>query len=229
MKPSLTHFFTAEVARMYDTRNEKGAAINGLVHYLLELILKKMPEKAYVLSVGVGTGLEIVALARAFPHWTFVGVDPSAAMLEVCQKRLEEEGIVARCELVCGTTADLPSPPCFDIALSLLVGHFVGQAQKLDFYRDMVSRLKAGGMLVNTEISIDFDAPHFPELLDDWGQLQANLGATPEAVASLQTQLRETLNISTPGAIEDLLHQSGIATPVRFFQALMINGWHGRK
>jgi len=28
---------------------------------------------------------------------------------------------------------------------------------------------------------------------------------------------------------EDILRQSGIHAPVRFFQAFLINGWYGRK
>ncbi len=54
------------------------------------------------------------------------------------------------------------------------------------------------------------------------------LGATPESIANLPRLMREQLSVLSPLETEDLLRQSGIQLPVRFFQAFMISGWFGQ-
>jgi SAM-dependent methyltransferase len=77
-------FFNREASRAYDDKNSKLAPISENMHFLIRLVLKGLPPRSRVLCVGVGTGAEILSLFRAFPDWTFLGVDPSAEMLKVC-------------------------------------------------------------------------------------------------------------------------------------------------
>ena len=221
--------FNAEAARRYDERNSRLADISNCLHFLTTLVLKDLPPRSRVLCVGAGTGAEILALARTFPEWRFVALDPSLAMLDVCRERLEAAGFAARCEFVHGYARDLPRTPEFDAVMSILVGHFVGRTERLDFYRQMSDRLQAGGYLVNAEISFDLDSTEFPPMLKNWEALQSLMGATPESLAALPKLLREMLCVLPPIETEELIRQSGIKTPVRFFQALMICGWYGRK
>lgn len=221
--------FSKAMAEVYDERNRKLAPIGDGMQFLIRLVLHRLPARARVLCVGVGTGAEVLSLAAAFPEWTFVGLDPSAEMLEVCRGRLAQAGLSARCELVHGHVQDLPPDERFDAALAVLVGHFVARDERLAFYRDMVSRLASGGVLVTTEISADLEVPEFPALLKDWEQVQTLMGATAASLASLPTQLREVLAVLPPREVESLLRQSGIARPVRFFQAFLIAGWYGQK
>jgi tRNA (cmo5U34)-methyltransferase len=66
-------------------------------------------------------------------------------------------------------------------------------------------------------------------MLKSWEQVQTLMGATADSLASLPMQLREMLTVLPPAEIESLLRQSGIALPVKFFQAFMIAGWYGKK
>lgn len=222
-------YFTAELARKYDERNAKLAPISGCLHFLTGLVLRKLPARARILCVGAGTGAEILALARDFPAWSFVALDPSAAMLEVCRERLTAAGVVDRCELVQGHVQDLPSGPAFDAVLSMLVAHFVKRESRAAFLRHMTDRLRSGGVLVTAELSFDLDAAEFPSMLGNWEAIQSLMGATPESLAALPAQLRDVLAVLPPAETETLLRQSGIETPVRFFQAFMISGWYGTK
>lgn len=199
------------------------------MHFLIQLALQGLPAKSRVLCVGVGTGAEVLVLAEAFPDWTFVGVDPSAPMLEVCGARLAEAGISDRCQLIHGYVQDAPDGEIFDAALGVLVGHFVPRAEKAEFFGNMVRRLKDGGTLVNTEISFDLNSPEFPAMMKNWGRVQTLMGATPESLEKLPQQLREMLDILPPHETEALLRQSGVGEPMRFFQAFMICGWVGQK
>lgn len=230
MNPSPTvidHFSAA--ARYYDEKNQQLAPIADNMHFLIRLVIKDYPVRARVLCVGVGTGAEILSLSKAFPDWTFVGVDPSIGMLDVCRERLSKAGILNRCELIHGYVDDVPTGENFDAALSILVGHFVKREERLSFYQAMSSRLRTNGMLINTEICYDLDSPEFPLMLNNWKEVQLLMGATPESLANLSQVLREMLTVLSPKEIESLLNQSGINLPIHFFQAFMINGWYGVK
>lgn len=229
MSKTPVDYFTPEAARHYDERNRRLAPIVECMHFLTTLVLKDLPARARVLCVGAGTGAEILALARVFPEWRFTALEPSRGMLDVGRERLTEAGVAGRCEFVHGYTQDLPWQPDYDVVLSFLVGHFVKREEKPDFYRQMTDRLKPGGYLVNAEISFDLDSAEFPSMLKNWESVQALMGATPESLATLPQQLRDMLSVLPPAETENLLRGSGLATPVRFFQALMVSGWYGRK
>lgn len=226
--PSVIDHFSA-AAGAYDEKNRQLAPISENMHFLIRLLLKEAPAQARVLCVGVGTGAEILSLAKAFPEWTFVGVDPARGMLDVCRERLGNADVLNRCELIHGYVHDAPQGANFDIALSVLVAHFVKREERLSFYQAMSDRLRANGVLVNTEISFDLDSPEFPLMLKNWESVQLLMGATPESLANLAQVLREMLSVLSPAETESLLRQSGFAVPVRFFQAFMISGWYGIK
>lgn len=225
----MSDFFTKEAAQGYDERNKRLAPIADNMHFLIRMVLQDLPVQARMLCIGVGTGAEILSLAEAHPEWTFVGVDPSASMLEVCRERLKKAGVIDRCALINGYVQDAPKEEKYDAALSVLVGHFVKRQDRVDYYRQMMERLKPGGYLINTEISFDLDSPEFPSMLKNWERVQAMMGATPESLASLPKQLREMLTVLPPAETDSLLQQAGATQPVRFFQSMMIHGWYSRK
>jgi len=230
MKPNasvIDHF--SEAAKAYDERNRQLAPIADNMHFLIRLVLKDVTHRARVLSVGVGTGAEILSLSKAFPEWTFVGVDPAIGMLDVCRERLKHAGVLNRCELIHGYVHDAPQGETFDVALSVLVAHFVKREERLSFYKAMCDRLRTNGILVNSEISFDLNSKEFPHMLKNWEAVQSLMGATSESIATLSTQLRDMLSVISPTDTENLLKQSGFQVPVRFFQSFMINGWYGVK
>lgn len=222
-------FFTKEAAQKYDERNSKLSRISDALHFLTTLVLRNLPTDARVLCVGVGTGAELLSLAHAFPSWSFVAIDPSLDMLDVCRERIKHAGLEHRCELVHGFIQDLPRTNDFDAALSILVAHFIKREDRLSFFQNMTKHLRTGGFLVNAEIGFDLDSPEFPPMLKGWEGVQTMMGATPESLAALPATLKDILTVIPPSETEALLRQSGISLPVRFFQALMICGWFGQK
>lgn len=228
MSQPSTGFFNKELASQYDEKNRRLKPISECLHFLMGAILKDLPEVSRVLSIGAGTGAEILSLAQLFPKWTFVAVDPAPPMLEVCKERLGKEGILERCEFVEGYVQDVNEND-FDVVVSLLVGHFVKRDDRLGYYKGMVERLRHGGYVVNAEISYDLNSPEFPFMLKNWEEIQKLMGATPESIAMLPKALREMLTVLSPQEVEDHIRRAGINSPVRFFQAFMICGWYGVK
>lgn len=221
-------FFNQEMADAYDHRNRALVPISNCLHFLTGLVLAECPSEARVLCVGVGTGAEILSLAQARPGWFFVGVDPSAEMLNVGRDRLKQAGVLERCELIQGYAEDAPPGP-FDAAVSLLVAHFIRREQRPAFYSAIHDRLKRGGRFVSAEISADLEDAAFPDMLKDWKQVQTLMGATPESSARLESMLRDALGVLPAAETEALWRAAGFATPVSFFQAFMIRGWHAMK
>lgn len=222
-------FFNKEVAENYDERNSKLAAISDCLHFLTILALKELPPQSRILCVGVGTGAEILSLAEAYPQWTFLGLEPSLDMLNVCRERIKDARLADRCEFVHGYIEDLPRSKSFDAVLSILVAHFIKKEERLNFFKNMTSHLKKNGYLINAEISFDLNSKEFPAMLKGWEQVQTLMGATPESLAMLPKQMREVLTILPPTETEEILKQSGIDMPLRFFQAMMISAWCGKK
>lgn len=225
----MTNFFTESAAKSYDENNRRLAPIAENMHFLIRLILNDLPPQARILCVGVGTGAEIISLAEAYPEWTFVGVDPSKDMLDVCHERLVSLGISERVELVQGYVYNTPNNAVFDAVLSILVGHFVPQTERHDFYRHMQERLRSGGYFINTELSYDTRRETFPAMVAQWAKVQFLMGATPELVEKLSHTLTKVLTVLPPSDVETLLQSAGISEPVQFFQSFMITGWYAKK
>lgn len=222
-------FFSGEAALTYDERNSKLAHISDCLHFLIGLTLKELPKNSRILCVGVGTGAEILQLARNFPGWSFLALDPSQPMLDVCRERLKNAGVADRCEFFHGYIQDLPHQDPFDAVLSVLVAHFVDREQRPAFFRNMADRLRTGGYLINAEISFDLNSQEFPAMLNNWKEIQKLMGATEESLQKLPVILRDVLTVIPPAETENLFRMSGIHCPVRFFQAFMICGWYGKK
>lgn len=220
--------FNQAMADAYDRRNSALAPISANLHFLIGLTLTDLPDDARVLCVGVGTGAEILSLAAARPGWSFVGVDPSAEMLAVGRHRLEEAGVLDRCRLLTGYVEDVAEDG-FDAVVSLLVAHFIKREGRAAFYRAIHDRLAPGGRFVSAEICGDLDAPEAPAMLEDWKQVQARMGATPESLANLTQTMRQALGVLTPAETEALWRDAGFALPIPFFQAFMIRGWHAAR
>lgn len=60
----------------------------GLQRMATILLAERAPADARVLVLGAGGGLELKAFAQAHPGWTFTGVDPARAMLDLAAQTL---------------------------------------------------------------------------------------------------------------------------------------------
>ncbi|WP_205756196.1 class I SAM-dependent methyltransferase [Labrenzia sp. 011] len=222
-------FFNQQMAESYDEKNSRLSAFSANMHMLIRLILADLPSNARVLCAGAGTGAEILALAKDFPGWSFVGVDPSEAMLKVCRDKLAAADLLDRCELVHGYIDDVRDEAKFDAALSIMVAHFIAREDRSAYYQAVHDRLKPGGCFISTEISSDLDAVQFPSLLKNWERVHSMMGANPQSLQSLPDTLRNTLSIVSQDETESMLKRAGFELPVAFLQAFLIRGWYATR
>ncbi|ACT58137.1 class I SAM-dependent methyltransferase [Hirschia baltica] len=227
--PPITDFFNADMAQAYDERNSKLAIIQQDIHFLINLVLDKLPDQARILCVGAGTGAEILALSRIHPQWRFVALDPSKSMLDVCRKRLEQENLLDRCEFIHGYVEDIEDVNAFDAVLSIMVAHFIPPDARTSYYKKIYNLLKPDAYFISTEISYDLESEQFHAMLENWGQIQKLMGATPESLENLPNTLRNILSVISPQATESMIKKAGFELPVQFFQNFMAYGWYAKK
>lgn len=220
---STFHNATA-VSRYQETAQAKVpgmAALHRMAHVLLA---ESVPSDGEVLVLGAGGGLELAAFAEARPGWRFVGVDPSAPMLELAQETL---GLNAsRALLVEGFIEDAPLRE-FDGAACLLTLHFLEPDARLRTLRELFRRLRPGGVLVVAHHS------YAPEEATRWLRRSAAF-ASGNGVVSEQDEAGIAAMAAKLPAISSkdevgLLEAAGFTDVELFYAALSFRGWVARR
>ena len=170
-----TKAFYNKIAKVYDflaERSEEPVRKVGL-----EMLSAQVGQT--VLEIGFGTGHCLIDLARSVgPSGRVFGIDLSEKMVEISQKRTDEEGLDGRIELSCGDALHLP------YASGIMDGIFMSFTLEL-FDTPEISIvlteckriLKAGGQLVVVSMSrvqpkglvmeiFEWTHRHFPNYLD---------------------------------------------------------------
>ena len=214
---------------LMENRFAKLAPIGEALHFLMRMVLSRLPEKARILCVGVGTGPELFALADAFPHWTFVAVDPAEPLLGICRKRAEERGISSRCTFHKGYLDSLPESGLFDAATAILVSQFVvKQEERRDFFRQIARRLLPDGYLVSADLASTMSGLPYNSLLETWLRAMNYAGIPSEEVDKMLSGWGKDISVLPPQEIGSIIALSGFEAPVLFHQALFIHAWYAQ-
>jgi len=224
----VTTHFGAEHAVQYDERWVRFAPIRDALNFLARMVLLGLRADARILCVGVGTGVELLDLAKAFPGWKFVAVEPSGPMLAVCRAKAEQAGIAARCEFHEGYLDTLPaSSESFDAATSILVSQFlVDTAERREFFRQISTRLRPGGVLVDADLASSLPPGEVEDLYEIW--MRANTGATEGLPKLSDSAWGKLVAVPEPKQVEAIIASGGFEKPILFYQALFIHGWYAR-
>ena len=230
-KEEITALFDKQ-ASSYDQQWSKMAPINDALHLLTSSVLAELPAQAKLLCVGAGTGAEILYLAQKFPEWHFTAVEPSTAMLDVCRRRAEEQGISSRCVFHPGYLDSLPSNGSFDGATAFLVSQFILERDvRAKFFQSIAERLCPAGVLVSSDLAGDLAATDCQDLLDLWFQVMTGSGALPSAEATERMRAAYSRDVAVlpPRDVRDIITIGGFDSPVLFFQAGMIHAWFAKR
>ena len=195
------------------------------LHRMTRIMLAETtPADGQVLVVGAGGGLELAAFAGTMPEWRFVGVDPSAAMLDLARRSLGPLG--DRVALLEGYVTAAPQGP-FDAACCLLTLHFLSAEERLETLREIHKRLKPGGALVVAHHSLP-DGPARERWLDRFAAFSEDNGVAFEQARGGARAIGQGLPILSPEAEVDLLRDAGFADPQLFYAAFTFRGWVAR-
>ena len=123
--------------------------------------LRLSPEQR-VLDLGCGTGDDTRRLARLVaPGGEVVGIDASAAMIEVARRRLLGTGVPASFHVGDAMALDLPTDSFDAVRCERLLIHVPDPAVVLD---EMVRVTRRGGRIVVVDIDFDLCALDLPDV-----------------------------------------------------------------
>lgn len=222
--------FDDSLAARYERRIRLFCPSYDALHRMIAPWLRRLPENSTFLSVGCGTGAEMVALGERFLSWRFVGVDISSEMLAACEKKLAAAGIANRAALFNGRLQDYEAPAPFDAASSVFVAHFIaGRDEKLSYFRSVASRLKPGGIFVLADLFGEKGSPEFERLSDAWLQSYASNDIAAEELAADRAHIESDIDFITEAELVALLREAGFDSVVRFYQTFLFGGWIAAK
>tara|TARA_B100002003_G_scaffold205279_1_gene198621 strand:- start:1305 stop:2021 length:717 start_codon:yes stop_codon:yes gene_type:complete len=140
----------SDVAHDYDQWVQKALpGYNEIFDTAIELIPYR-PEKAIeVLDLGAGTGLFCKHVLEAFLNASFVLYDLSDEMLEVARKRLAASA--NRFEYIQGDLVQVRYRLKFDLVISSMSIHHIGDQEKQVLCRRIYQALRPGGAFINVD------------------------------------------------------------------------------
>ena len=186
------------------------------------LLAERAAPDARVLVLGAGGGLELKAFADAQPGWTFDGVDPAAAMLDLARQLLAPHA--GRVRLHQGYVDAAPDGP-FDAAACLLTMHFMPAAERRDALRAIHARLRPGSPFVVMHMSIAAAVAERAR----WMARDEAFAVAGGVPADLARQRREGistgLSVLAPEEDEALLTDAGFTGVEVFYVGGVFRGW----
>lgn len=200
------------------------AALHETARHLLETTL---PENAFILVAGVGTGNETVSLAERNPGWRVTGFDIAENMISTASVKVNARGLAHRIELIHGTVDDV-FQEAFDGATALLIMHFIPYAQKLTFLREINFRLRPGGTLVLADFTGDRGSFEFESFITAWEDYMFERREKAD-VDEAVSRTRRDLDILSHASMVELIQRAGFLHPRLFWKSLVFSAYIAEK
>lgn len=201
------------------------------MHTMVKSILRsRLPEKANLLVVGAGSGMELVKFGLGNSQWQMLGVDPSSDMLALAQQKIEQHGLSERVKLFQGYTHSLHANPVYDAATCILVMHFVpDDGGKLALLQSIAQRMKSSAAFILVDVFGEKGTREFEQMVSVMKVFWSEMGMSPER----RMELLETVNKGVYPVPElrvlELLQQAGFGNTMRFYIGLWVGGWVATK
>lgn len=185
------------------------------------LLTERAPAAADILVVGAGGGLELKAFTEAQPDWHFVGVDPSAPMLDLARRVLGPQG--ARVDLRRGFVDSAPPGP-FDGATCLLTLHFLAWEERLHTLREIRRRLKPAAPLIVAHHSV----PDGDEATTWLTRSVVFAGGDVERARLSAAKMAEHLPVLSADEEVAVQREAGFSDVALFYAGFSFRGWVSR-
>lgn len=190
-----------------------------------QLIAERVEERAFILVLGAGGGLEIEHFSEYSPSWRYLAVDPDPAMLAAAQEKARECDAFERVTWISGRIGDAPLE-LVNAGACLLTLHFVpDNGEKLATLKGIRARLSAGAPFVLVDLCLDKVAPDYQLRLDRYYRFSIDSGAPMEQAASTRERVRNVIPTVSPERNLQLLGEAGYSGVEPFYAGLSWRGW----
>ena len=197
------------------------------LHRMVGVLLNQdVPPDAHILVLGAGGGLELRALAEAYPGWRFTGVDPAGPMLRLAEQTAAP--FMDRIELVEGLIDDAPAGP-FDGAICLLTLHFLMPDDRLATLGAIRDRLNPAAPFVAAHGCLPRDRPRRDLWLDRYAAYPVAMGWDAAEAASARDAVNRAAPMLPQDEDEALMREGGFPDAELFFAAFTWRGWIGHR
>lgn len=214
----------------YEKHQEKLSPIRDGLHFLLESVFAGLPKKSRILCVGLGTGAELIHLAKKFPEWSFTAVEPSGKMLDVCRENAEKNGVLSRCQFHEGYLESLPDQKGYDAATCFMVSQFIlNNESRAEFFLQIAKRLNSEGILASSDLSADVNSVEFNSLLAAWVNMLFAADVPLEAIERTRSAWAKDVAILPPQTVESIIKSGGFTNPVEFYQMGLVHAWFSKR
>lgn len=221
MNPTQIFNDPVAVASYAERAQRQVPGFSDLQRMAMLLLAEHAPGAADILVLGAGGGLELKLFAEAQKDWRLLGVDPSAAMLDLA--RLTLGPLQSRATLIEGTIDAAPLGP-FDGAACLLTLHFLPRDERLRTLREVRRRLKPGAPFVVAHHSYS-KSENGRRWLSRFADFAVLNGVDAEKAAAMPAALFEHLPALSPEEDQALLQEAGFNDVALFYAALTFRGW----
>ena len=215
------------VVEGYDEHIRKLIPGYELIHLQVHALLETYaPRHANILVVGCGTGYELQYLAEQFPDWSFTAIDPAPNMIEKSQQHIKKLGLSDRIQLVIGDTTILPSlNQTFDVAVAILVSHFVPLDKKMIFFKDISNSLSKSGFCLSYELTQIIDTHQ----LETMKNLALKTGLSAKQIQVMVSRMEQDFSLITVEEMKNTYLEAGFCSVETFAQVLNYYGFIGFK
>ena len=136
--------FFNEKSENYDSRHKE----LGLMDNKIKITEYLKGDIQYILDLGVGTGLELIALFKRFPNVKVVGIDITENMLDILKEREFSENI----EMICDDFFKVDfGKEKYDAVISSAALHHFTKAEKEVLYKKIYESLKENAQFINSD------------------------------------------------------------------------------
>ena len=219
----LDHFSTPDAVKHYAEGPRRFVPGFADLHGMTSILLAEhAPQDARVLVLGAGGGLELKSMAETAPGWSFVGVDPAAAMLGLAERTLGPLG--ARVQFQHGYIDDAPDGP-FDAATCLLTLHFLDADERRRTAGEIHRRLKPGAPFVAAHSCFPLGHGERASWLSRYAAFAIASGADPDKANGARAGIDKNLSLLSPEQDAQILREAGFASVELFYAAFTWRGW----
>ena len=177
------------------------------------------PSESQVLVVGCGTGAELREAQGLRPDWALTGVDPAASLLDEARRRLGTAAQQVR--WVDSRVEDLPGEASYGAAIAVLVlQELPDDGAKLAFLSALARLLQPGAPLVLVDVLAGFGGM----ASGTTQQFQAALKRFQGDANAQEVMPEAPLHLIGEARRSALLAAAGFSDPLRFYQALQVEG-----